>query len=643
MRISKFLEPWRPARWLGAAAAAALAACSTPSGSSSAVADAAGAADSADGADGSDGTADAGEGADGADGTEGVDGTDGQPAVVVIDLRADANRDGVVDLEGNTDDAAEWSASAGAIFLANLDDDESVCETNLDDVDLPKCHDAADEKLNGLSDLLDMAPLHVVASPGAPDDALVQLSLNAGAPARLFVQGTLGDDTTWAPAPQAFLTADALRAGIALRLEGTDIVRSRAEWDGFVTVTLTVFKGTELLGEDSVVLRVAPVLTFHHVSPAETVYATSLSGEDSKDFRSDLQLAIDSSSLESSLVGIKYGDQWAQDYFETGYMSLPGPGGAQHTIRVAYRSANVESDDAKNPLRQAGRFAFDLRGPDWAAIQHYDAGHAPEMDSLNSFGNTETIPPHSAGGIDYPLGRVFRGSVDFFYPDPAFTKMMEDQLMQPELYVDTSWLLVGHVDETITFLPTTKYARGWTIGVGDAPLAKRMLEDLSDAGHDDVQLFVGKKWEDFPSKKAAISIKNLLASQAILGASAKAQADTLGQLDLLLPATEVAEEELVPFAFLHEELSGYSVAYQPGTVNGLLIDSTTFAPPKPHGPSVDGADPFETQVTEALAAVGIQTSFTEDWDLYHRLLGEVHCGSNAARQIPEFKWWESGR
>ncbi len=58
---------------------------------------------------------------------------------------------------------------------------------------------------------------------------------------------------------------------------------------------------------------------------------------------------------------------------------------------------------------------------------------------------------------------------------------------------------------------------------------------------------------------------------------------------------------------------------------------------------IDGKDIFKTQLEDALAPYGITVHWVEDWDLYHRLSGEVHCGTNAARTIPAEKWWESGR
>ena len=56
---------------------------------------------------------------------------------------------------------------------------------------------------------------------------------------------------------------------------------------------------------------------------------------------------------------------------------------------------------------------------------------------------------------------------------------MESQAVQPPVYVDTSWLLVGHVDETISFVKTSS-PRGWTILVNDPAMAKKMLQDAVD-------------------------------------------------------------------------------------------------------------------------------------------------------------------
>ena len=78
-------------------------------------------------------------------------------------------------------------------------------------------------------------------------------------------------------------------------------------------------------------------------------------------------------------------------------------------------------------------------------------------------------------------------------------------------------------------------------------------------------------------------------------------------------------------------------------VNGLYLSPTHFVSPDPHGPEIEGQDIFKTAMTSKLAPLGITVHYAEDWDLYHRNMGEIHCGTNSTRAVPQAKWWESGR
>ena len=88
---------------------------------------------------------------------------------------------------------------------------------------------------------------------------------------------------------------------------------------------------------------------------------------------------------------------------------------------------------------------------------------------------------------------------------------------------------------------------------------------------------------------------------------------------------------------------GHPAGCQPGLVNGLYMTEKHFVSPDPHGPVIGGKDIFKSAMQQALAPVGITVHFAEDWDAYHRNSGEVHCGTNSTRRIPDAKWWESGR
>jgi len=584
------------------------------------------------------------------------------PPGPIVDLRADNNRNGTLDWDDPTEDQDEdtWNTTHGAIFLANIDDDLKACPVTaqngdiLSDVELAKCNDAADTVINGDADALDLAPLGVRAWPAAPADTVATLSVDdAAAPyVHLFIQR--GGSLTYFDWTTDQLSTDELRAGATLGIEGTDVVRDASTWNGFATITLTVGTTT-----DVVQMRLAPIVTRHHLAQEEQVFVTKFATDPgSTAMRDTLYGAMDGTNSSTpppnvtEIDGDKtynsaypYDDQWTQDFFEVGYMSMPAPGGQQHVIDVYLRSANVYYNSPDNPLRDAGKVVFaQFRGPDAAGVVAYDVKHDQNMDSLNSFGNLETVPPYSLNGKDYPLGRLFRGSIPSFYPDPVFEKMMESQAVQPPIYIDTSWLLVGHVDETISFVKAST-PRGWAVLVNDAALAKQMLQDQVTAGNGAVLMFDQMNWLDNNSNPypAAIAIQDVLADTSIMATSDAAAASVDGQLQVIKQETGITDSEIVHVPFLHESSQGASLAYQPGTVNGLYYAQDVFAAPDPHGPIINGQDIFKTQMHDALAPLGINVVWIEDWDLYHRLSGEVHCGTNSKRGLmPGEKWWESG-
>jgi protein-arginine deiminase len=573
---------------------------------------------------------------------------------VVIDIRADVNRNGTIDLEDPTEDEleAEWSAEAGAVFLANIDDDEGVCPSTstLTDLELASCFDAADEVVNGEADLMDMARIRTVPWPEAPADARGVLSVSSpmGADPYQFVRLFRNTGDSWEVVPPDHPLGQAeLQSGIELAIEAKDIVRDREIWDGIVDVKLGVEAGTGPSGEelpdaeDVVRLRVAPLLFTHHLQPALEVYATSTSWPGSTAFRNDLRTAVEAAGVPLGLKEIASDDVWTQDFMEIGSMTMPSEGG-QHRIDVYLRS--VDFRETSSRIRRAGRKVYELfHGPDAAGFTPDHQSGKGYMDTLDAYGNLETIPPYEHDGQSYPLGRVIRGSVPGYHTDEAFTRMTDAQLVQPPVYVDTSWLFVGHIDETVAFVKMDS-ARGWGIAVNDPVLAKTMLEDLVAQGHADASMFTGKWIWDANDKlvTAQRSVSDVLADTEIMAHSARAAIDVDAQLEIIAAETGITETELIPMPFLHEPVWGYSVAYQPGTVNGISLADTAFAVPIPYGPLINGQDPFRTQLEEAFGRHGINVHYVENWVLYHTSFGEVHCGSNTLR-APASAWWESGR
>jgi protein-arginine deiminase len=573
------------------------------------------------------------------------------PLKTIADLRVDVNRDGVISLDDPSDDLPGWDASHGAVFLANIDDDQKTCPTlsTLSDSELAKCNDAADEVVNGADDLLDLARIQIRPWPTAPDGMVATVTVPDAQwdKIRLFKK-TNGEFTRFLLGTD--IAADELRAGVELAIEAKDIVRDPAVWDGRVELTLEVAPSAESgltlePAKDTAVLRVAPVLTFHHLEPALTVYASKMAYPGSTDFRTDIRDGLTAAGSTATFSEQTSDDPWIQDFMEPGYMSMPAPGGEQHAIRVFYRSANLEQNSTKYPLRPAGRIVFTrLRGKDVAGVQQYDPAANRYTQSLNSFGNHETIPPHSYNGEDYPFGRVLRGYTASFHGDDSFAKMIDAQAVQPPVNINTEWLLVGHVDETISFIkaPTP---RGWVALVGDPNGAKKMLEAEVQNGNGGVKMFVGKNFVTWQGQEipAEVTISQVLANTDIMSQSSAAAANIDAQIAILKSETGLTDEEIIRIPFLFEDGGGGALAYIPGMVNGLLLDDQNFLPPDPHGPVINGKDIFKDKMEQLLAPFGVNVRWVEDWDLYHAMAGEVHCGTNAARKIPNAKWWESGR
>jgi protein-arginine deiminase len=584
-------------------------------------------------------------------------GSDPEPAKPAARLLVDANRDGALSEADAALDRATWSAASGAVMLANIDDDAARCpKAAASDDELAACNDAADEVVNGDDDALDLAPMRIVPSAIPADATFEVVAVGAGAGrVRLFAKtdGAFGTGTTGA----LTLSAREVGEGLDLGVEAIDIVRDRDAWDGFVEVTLTAKSAAgEALATDAVRLRVSPVFLSHHLSPAERVFASRLppSFDDgtSAAFNADLSRAAQSAAVSGGFTPITAEDQWNQDYLETAFATMPGPGGVQHAMRVYIRSANYNFTSSgrvnpRFPLRVAGRSVFSVfRGKDVAGLQQYDKGLAKSFDNdtYDSFGNTETIPPHSFGGKSWPLGRVVRGSSATDFPERSFTKLLESQGYQDPVYVDTSWLLVGHIDETTSYVKAPG-ALGWKLLLSDTALGKKLLEDSAAAGSGAAKMFVGKQWYDWEGNPtpAETTVAAVLADQDIMAMSATAAVREQRQFEQIASATGITEADVLRVPAVDQPVEGKALAYVPGMVNGIYLADGVYGAPETHGPRVGGVDPFKVALEQALATVGVRVIWIEDWDLFHAAAGEVHCGSNTQRAIPAFKWWEQAR
>lgn len=571
------------------------------------------------------------------------------PPPPIIDIVVDASRDGNVDPNdpADQDHEEEWSAQFGASFLPNLDDDDGDHKRDVDDEIMGDPDDLslivvspwaeAPEIAKGVFTIDKLSAENVRLWKRSPDGATWTL-----------VAGSIGPCVGTAPCDfvmQVELTREEVVAGATFGIEGRRfrVDKDAAAWTGIVDLGYSVLDkdGAPITHEvipdgiDKAKMRVAPWLLFGNLSKFETVYVSSYDSN----FTGQLGVPIKDAGLTLKKI-LNYQDQWVQDYFQTGWTSIPGPNGTVKGMRVA----NGRPWSQPGSGKPYNWLLKNYLGPDKAAIEIYKVYETG--DSFDSHGNHDLLPAYTNGAESFPLGRIIIGS-GILKETKAFYAAQEIQ--GPPLVVKTDWLYVGHVDEVFSYVPA-KTPRGWKLLVGSPKLAKQMLEKASDDGFGATQMFVGKQWDT--GQSATVTIDEVLADQDVMAESQKAQAEIDDMVMIVKTAVGLADDEIIEVPYLFESVEGYLVAYNPGTAN-LLAFGDYIVQADPFGPQINGVDLFKQDLLDRLGkpvnalgstGQGLNVNFADDWDLYHALLGEVHCGTNVDGPPPAGdKWWEMGR
>lgn len=584
-------------------------------------------------------------------------------------ILADTNRDGHVDVTDH-EGKAYWTEKQGALFLPNIVDTDRRCSSqiteNTTESELAMCNDASD---NVLRQSQYLAPLRTLPIHNLSNSIMGRITLqDALDKARMFYKDHgewkyLGKDHVF--------NASALEPGLELGIDGRDVRRPN-EWDGRVTVTFELFENGKNISSDTVALRVAPILTHHHLQDPDQVFTVAGIDEmgDGKEAQAQFASFIVNYSAKAGIKKpvhmVEHWDIWVQDYFEPGYASIPGPNGPIY-LRVNIRSSQ--------PGRHAGRMIFsEFRSNTTGAVQYFTNDTLPRL-TTDSTGNLETIPPYSYNGKDYLAGRAIMGRHDNISPTVmALLKAQEAQY--PIDTLDHDWLLVGHTDEYVQFLPANN-SRGWVITMADPEYGMKLLKDAQANGHG-TEKAMSRKPESYDPESPClppIDINGLLKLPEFEEINKHCAERIKDNVDIIMQETGITEGEIfrIPSLFYYpdkgltcnatstrrakvqamdiveaaggsDELNGSDepkkrmVALYPETINGVVYPQGQYMAPNPWGPIIGGKDIFAEAVTKAYAQVGFNVTFMDDWFDHHILHGETHCGSNVARDASQ-KWW----
>ncbi|PQK10499.1 hypothetical protein BB8028_0002g08210 [Beauveria bassiana] len=572
------------------------------------------------------------------------------------------------------------------------------------DVDrkIAACNDASDDVLRNATYL---APLRTRPIPGLGDSATGTITVTralAASKVRLFYKQEIDGKWVFITSNYTF-GAQELKAGLELGIDARD-VRRPGGWDGRATVQFRV-KDQGREAQDSVALRVAPVLTQHHGQVAKQLLTSQFDNVDGRDpaneyFVEEFRKVSTSLGLQSPVHAFEGCEElWTQDFFEPGYMSMPGPSGPV-SLHIMIRSAQN--------WRVSGRMVFrDLRSNTVGAVQHLANG-----GSTDSTGNLETIPPYSYNGKSYPAGRTVLGSQT---EEPYMVEFLEAQEIQAPIHLNTSWLLVGHTDEFFQFLPANN-TLGWILMADDPLAGLDMLLQAQQAGHgkdkavsrpraphDPQAWHVTTTIDELLDDPEFVTLQNKSASSIADNIKILKRETGLTDADIIrLPGLfelDIGDETIVPSRWKyaenaengtsqlssrrgvgnkkilsvleagtppshlrqsrrrrrggskgagspgHRRQSGFEnkngpvVALYPGTINSVVVDKKQIIAANPWGPIIDGRDVLRAATDEAYAKAGYTVRYVDDWFTHHVHEGEVHCGSNAIRHLPGDQWW----
>jgi Protein-arginine deiminase (PAD) len=387
-----------------------------------------------------------------------------------------------------------------------------------------------------------------------------------------------------------------------------------------------------LQGADSTIARipcrVAPFLIPSSLDPVADVLIVD---------RKETEAIVDAMKVQAARAGFRLvrheakgeADTWMQDTIEPGLFAYPTPD-SPRTMNAALTGVRKQFSPGSNELDVQVREMLQSRG--FLTVQPGVSRQNPVW--TDRYGNLEVTPPHVDGRRRrFPYGRILTGRQGGLAMHPGVLKFLEAQGLQwPPIVVDTSWLLIGHVDEVVNFVPAKNEA-GFRVLLPSPKAARKVLDAAVERGLGEVAVFAGTR--------DATTVGELRRSVAASEENRRVDERIEAVEELLALELNLARGDFVHLPVLFES----GVAVIPNGVNGLVVNGHVLVP-DPHGPKDDGKDLFAEAIVSALSTCDVKVAFIDVWNGYHIRAGELHCGTNAIRRLRDPAWWkhvESGQ
>ncbi|TEA33573.1 hypothetical protein DBR06_SOUSAS3910134 [Sousa chinensis] len=543
-----------------------------------------------------------------------------------ISLDVDTGRTGKVKRSHGDKKTWRWGPEGyGAILLVNCDRDSFRSR----EIDLTST------QLTSLEDLQDMAPM--VLSCDGPDELFDSHKLVLNVPfsdsRRMAVFCARGgnslSDYKQVLGPQQLYYEVERHPGerkISFYVEG--LTFPDADFLGLVSLSVSLVD-TKTLPEvpyftDTVTFRMAPwIMTPNTQCPLEVYVCSVLDSHGSnekflKDI-SDLALKANCKLIVCPWTENR-NDRWIQDEMEFGYIEAP------------HKSFPVVFDSPRD--RGLKYFPYKrILGPDFGYVirETQFAG----VSDLDSFGNLDISPPVTVGGKEYPLGRILIGSSFPKSGGRRMAKVVRDflkaQQVQAPVEIYSDWLWVGHVDEFLSFVPTSDQ-KGFRLLLASPIACVKLFQEKKEEGYGEAAQFDGLNYQ------VKRSINEILEDRILRSDNLYAQRCIDWNREVLKQELGLTERDIVDIPQLFYLKDSQAEAFFPNMVN-MVVLGKYLGIPKPYGPIINGCCCLEEKVRSLLEPLGLCCTFIDDYLSYHELCGEIHCGTNVRRKPFPFKWW----
>jgi hypothetical protein len=459
------------------------------------------------------------------------------PPRIPVEVLVDTSRDGYVNaLDVSWKD--QWTNTRGAIFVVNYDangklaNDKGIPVPDSINFGNDGAPDFEDYVINGPEDTKDIAPLKIRAMPNLPKDYRVFLAVEEEEDMRavhFFKKIADGERAIWGGALVAgkappwtdgdeelkdieitrwvnpnMVSSDPEKKyqetreptndpyytfgveGLLLRgmkCPGGTLKDQPGRFSGEIVVGVEIRTPTgQVVGKDTVRMRVAPWLALSREQAAEEIWAVDVPGFPASEafLRQPFQKPHYSGLNNMGQVlktfiadlALNQGNQWFQDHVEIGYTQMPGRPPKHLVFRLPYFYTKTQSQPMWPVLSllKLGVGCFQL------GDKLFDNANN-ERESGDYGGNIELLPPNN----NRPLGTLMLGNT----VSAELARFFKAQEFQWDAGLSAStpvdWLEVGHIDEVTSFLS------GGRVLLADSHQAIELLEAKFPAADQDAR------------------------------------------------------------------------------------------------------------------------------------------------------------